>query len=306
VLPSVVQTVREALRLPYAAIALSQQDGLRLAAFAGEPVPEPHRLPLVYQGELLGELVLGRRVGEEGFSPADRRLLDDLVRQVGVAVHAMRLTVDLQRSRERLVTAREEERRRLRHDLHDGLGPALASMSLQLAAVRNLVADRPDAAEILTTLKSQMHDAVADIRRLVYALRPPVLDELGLVEAVREYSARLSHDGLEVRLEAPESLPPLSAAVEVAAYRIALEALANVGRHSGAHSCAARFSIADGELHLEVADDGRGLGPDARTGTGLISMRERAQELGGRCEIETSPDGGTTVRVRLPLGDTDD
>ncbi|CAA9356419.1 MAG: hypothetical protein AVDCRST_MAG90-2685, partial [uncultured Microvirga sp.] len=143
VLPSVVQTVREALRLPYAAIALRQQDGLRLAAFAGEPVPEPHRLPLVHQGESLGELVLGRRVGEEAFSPADRRLLDDLVRQVGVAVHAMRLTVDLQRSRERLVTAREEERRRLRHDLHDGLGPALASMSLQLAAVRNLVSDRP-------------------------------------------------------------------------------------------------------------------------------------------------------------------
>ncbi len=306
VLPSVVQTVREALRLPYAAIALRQQDGLKLAASAGEPVPEPHRLPLVYQGESLGELVLGRRVGEEAFSPADRRLLDDLVRQVGVAVHAMRLTVDLQRSRERLVTAREEERRRLRHDLHDSLGPALASMSLQLAAVRNLVADRPDAAEILTTLKSQMHDAVADIRRLVYALRPPVLDELGLVEAVREYSARLSYDGLEVLLEAPGSLPPLSAAVEVAAYRIALEALANVGRHSGAHSCAVRFSIADGELHLDVADDGHGLGPNARTGTGLISMRERAQELGGRCEIETSPDGGTTVRVRLPLGDTDD
>ena len=129
------------------------------------------------------------------------------------------------------------------------------------------------------------------------------------VLAIRDSAEQLvsgGETGMRVTVEAPESLPPLPAAVEVAAYRIALEALANVGRHSGAHWCAVRFSIADGELHLDVTDDGHGLGPDARTGTGLISMRERAQELGGRCEIETSPDGGTTVRVRLPLGDTDD
>ncbi len=306
VLPSVVQTVREALRLPYAAIALRREDGLKITASEGEPVPDPLRLPVVYHGEPLGELVLGRRAGEESFSPADRRLLDDLARQVGSAIHAVRLTADLQRSRERLVTAREEERRRLRHDLHDGLGPMLASMSLQLAAVRNLVTDRPEVAEILAALKSQMHDAVTDIRRVVYALRPPVLDELGLVEAIGEYAARLSHAGLDVLVEAPEILPPLPAAVEVAAYRIALEALTNAARHSGARSCAVQLSIEDGTLRLEIADDGRGLEPNARTGTGLISMRERAQELGGMFEMESAPDGGTTVRARLPLGETDE
>jgi signal transduction histidine kinase len=305
VLPSVVQTVREALRLPYAAVALRHEDGLGIVASAGEPVPQLLRLPLAYRGEQVGELVLGPRAGEGSFSSDDRRLLEDLARQAGVAVHAVRLTADLQRSRERLVTAREEERRRLRHDLHDGLGPALASMSLQLAAARNLVGDRPEAAEMLATLKGQMHDAVADIRRVVYALRPPVLDELGLVAAIGEYAARLGQGGLGIRLEAPESLPPLSAAVEVAAYRIALEALTNVARHSGARSCAIRLSIADRVLRLEVADDGRGLGPNARTGTGLTSMRERAQELGGTLEIKPAPGGGTTVRIRLPLGDTD-
>ncbi|CAA9271515.1 MAG: hypothetical protein AVDCRST_MAG26-2844 [uncultured Chloroflexia bacterium] len=310
VLRSVVQTVREALRLAYAAIELRQEDGLRIAASGGDPVTRPLRLPLAYQGEQVGELVLGPRAGEGAFSPADRRLLEDLARQAGVAVHAVRLTADLQRSRERLVTAREEERRRLRHDLHDGLGPALASMSLQLAAARNLVADRPEAAELLTTLKAQMHDAVADIRGVVYALRPPVLDELGLVAAIDEYAARYRGSGpdagLHAAVEAPPSLPPLSAAVEVAAYRIALEALTNVARHSGAHSCTIRLAIAGGALRLEVVDDGHGLRPDTHTGTGLISMRERAQELGGTFEIEGTPGEGTMVRARLPLGESDE
>lgn len=310
VLPSVVQTVREALRLPYAAIGFSHGDGLKITASAGEPVPQLLRLPLVHRGEQVGELLLGHRAGEESFSPADRRLLEDLARQAGAAVHAVRLTADLQRSREQLVTAREEERRRIRHDLHDGLGPALASMSLQLAAARNLVADSPEAAELLATLKGQMHDAVADIRRVVYALRPPVLDELGLVEAIGEYAARYPARGsradLHATVEAPERLPPLPAAVEVAAYRIALEALTNVARHSGARSCAVRLSIADGALRIEVADDGRGVDPNVRAGTGLISMRERAQELGGTFEIELRPSGGTTVRASLPLGGTDE
>ena len=183
-------------------------------------------------------------------------------------------------------------------------------MSLQLAAARNLVADRPEAAELLTTLKAQMHDAVADIRRVVYALRPPVLDELGLVAAIEEYAARYRGSGPEMGLhatvEAPPSLPPLSAAVEVAAYRIALEALTNVARHSGAHSCTIRLAIAGGALQVEVVDDGHGLRPDTHAGTGLISMRERAQELGGTFEIEGAPGGGTAVRARLPLGESDE
>ncbi len=270
----------------------------------------------MYQGEQVGELILGPRTGEGVFGPTDRRLLEDLARQVGVAVHAVHLTADLQRSRERLVSAREEERRRLRHDLHDGLGPALASMSLQLAAVRNLVAENPAAVEMITDLKAQMQEAVADIRRLVYALRPPALDELGLAQAIREYAARLTQTGLKIRVEAPEPLPPLPAAVEVAAYRIVLEALTNAVRHAGARTCAIRVAVVDGgsdpvqrrsarALQAEILDDGSGIHSRSSTGTGLISMRERASELGGTLVVEPVPDGGTRVCARLPLGDSD-
>ncbi|MBA3642703.1 MAG: histidine kinase [Chloroflexia bacterium] len=319
ILAAIVQTVASALKLPYAAIALRHEDAVVVAAATGQPVANALRLPLVYQGEPVGELRLAPRAGDGALSAADRRLLEDLARQAGVAVHAVRLAADLQRSRERLVTAREEERRRLRQDLHDGLGPGLASVSLQLAAARNLVGDKPDAVVMLTEIKAQLQDAVADIRRLVYALRPPTLDELGLVGAISEHAARLGHGGLRISIEAPESLPPLPAAVEVAAYRIALEGLTNISRHARARSCVMRLSVVEpgaddrpgGDGHrtlssrrvvcLELVDDGRGMDPSARPGAGLVSMRERARELGGAFVIEPASGGGTRLYARLPI-----
>src|SRR5215204_7283522 len=122
-LPTLVETIAEALKLPYAAILLKDGEEFRTAAAYGSPRGEPETLPLVYQREEIGRLVIAPRAPGEGFSVADRRLLEDLARQAEIAVHAVRLTADLQRSRERLVTTREEERRRLRRDLHDGLGP---------------------------------------------------------------------------------------------------------------------------------------------------------------------------------------
>jgi signal transduction histidine kinase len=214
----------------------------------------------------------------------------------------VRLTADLQRSRERLVTAREEERRRLRRDLHDGLGPALASLTLKLDAARNLLARDPAATgALLLELKTQTQTAIADIRRLVYDLRPPALDELGLISAIREHAARdVSATGLHVSVEAPDHLPPLPAAVEVAAYRIALEAMTNVVRHAHARQCVIRLSLADA-LQLEIMDDGLGLAAGRPAGVGLHSMRERAAELGGTCVIGPGPGGGTRVVARLPL-----
>lgn len=319
ILPAIVQTVADALNLPYAAIGLRHGGGIVVAAATGRPVANLLRMPLVYQGEPVGELHLGPRAGDNTLSPTDRRLIEDLARQAGVAVHAVRLTTDLQRSRERLVAAREEERRRLRQDLHDGLGPAVASMSLQLTAVRNLVAHEPAAVEMLTQVKAQMQDAVADIRRLVYGLRPPTLDELGLVGAISEHAARLGPGGLRASVETREPLPPLPAAAEVAAYRITLEALTNVARHARATSCVVRLSVGDRgsdggfdaagqgpgptarELRVEIVDDGRGVDPAARAGTGLVSMRERAMELGGTVVLEPVDGGGTRVRARLPI-----
>jgi signal transduction histidine kinase len=254
-------------------------------------------------------LLLAPRAPGETFSPADLRLLDDLARQAGVAAHAVRLTTDLQRltadlqrSRERLVTAREEERRRLRRDLHDGLGPTLASLAQRLDTARILVARDPDAAvALLGDLKIQVKATITDIRRLVYALRPPALDELGLVSAIREHIAHYNQPNeIHVSMDAPERLPPLPAAVEVAAYHIALEALTNVARHANAQTCRIRLSLANG-LCLEITDDGGGLPEGFRAGVGLTAMRERAVELGGECRIESGPAHGTRVWAWLPL-----
>lgn len=309
VLPTIVETVKESLKLPYTAITLKQGDEFVVSAASGTLVNEVSRLPLVYQGEVVGQLLLGARAPGEKFSSADRRLLEDLAREAGVAVHAVsltsnlqRMTADLQRSRESLVTTREEERRRLRRDLHDGLGPTLASLVQLLDTARALVVRDPDAAGILLSdIKGQLKTTITDIRRLVYALRPPALDELGLVMAISENIARFNQpDGLQVLMDSPSHLPSLPAAVEVAAYHISLEAVTNVARHAHARTCCVRLSVVD-ELSLEITDDGDGLPADLRAGVGFTSMRERAAELGGECRIESSAAHGTRVLVRLPL-----
>jgi signal transduction histidine kinase len=309
VLPTIVETVAQALKLPYAAITL-QQDGefVPAASYGQVPKEDLVRLPLVYPNEQVGELRLAPRAPGETFSSADLALLNDLARQAGIAASAVRLTIDLQRlagelqhSRTQLVTTREEERRRLRRDLHDGLGPALGSLTLQLDTARNLFKrDPPAADELLVDLKTQVQTAIADIRRLVYELRPPTLDELGLVSALREQVTRYRQPGLSITLNVPEHLPPLPAAVEVALYRIAQEALTNVVRHAHAQHCVLTLEV-DNDACLEVRDDGQGLAADDRAGVGLTSMRERATELGGTCAFAAVEAGGTRVFVRLPL-----
>ena len=303
VLPTVVETIAQALKLPYAAILLKEGEAYRTAASYGSPKGEPETLPLVYQREEIGRLVLSPRAPGESFSDADRALLEDLARQAEVAVHAVRLTADLQRSRERLVATREEERRRLRRDLHDGLGAQLAGLNVQAGTLRRLIPSDPDAAdELVVELREEIRGAIADIRRLVYDLRPPALDDLGLVEALRQLAERYdSKDGpLRVVVEAPEDLPNLPAAVEVSVYRITQEALTNVARHARATTCVVRLAVND-NVALEIVDDGVGIPAGRSAGVGLSSMHERAEELGGTCTVEALPEGGTRVLARLPL-----
>ena len=311
-LAAVAGTVKEALKLPYVAIQLRREDGFETAAAAGTAVDQPLDVPLVYGGETVGRLILGPRSGDDTFGPADRRLLEDLAHQIGVAAHAVRLTdeairlsADLQRSRERLVTTREEERRRLRRDLHDGLGPQLAGLTMTAEAARDLVSTDPERAkDLLGDLMERAQSAVSDVRHLVYALRPPALDALGLLGALRAHADHHNDGGVRVSVEAPEQLPPLPAAVEVAAYRIALEAINNAERHAAARACVVRVTLdeAAGALLVEVVDDGRGIGEERGTGVGLSSMRERAAELGGSCTVETPASGGTRIRAYLPCG----
>src|SRR5215211_4171151 len=303
VLPTLVETIAQALKLPYVAILLKEGEGFRTTAAYGAPRGEPETLPLVYQREELGRLVLSPRAPGEGFSDADRRLLEDLARQAEVAVHAVRLTTDLQSSRERLVATREEERRRLRRDLHDGLGAQLAGLSVQAGALRRLIPRDPDAAdELVVELREELRSAISDIRRLVYDLRPPALDDLGLTEALRRLAERYGSEGeqLRVSVEAREDLPNLPAAVEVAVYRITQEALTNVARHARARSSVVRLAVNE-DVALEIVDEGVGIPAERSAGVGLSSMQERASELGGSCVVEPAPKGGTQVLVRLPL-----
>ncbi len=325
VLPNLARSVAESLRLPY--VAISVRDGEESRVVAQHPPSPPAPLPLrergattglpspsgtggegetlslVYQGAVVGELHVAPRAPGEAFSTADLRLLADLARQAGPAVHAVQLTTDLQLARQRLVTTREEERRRLRRDLHDGLGPQLASLSLKADTARNLVANDPAAVDrLLVEFKGQTQDAIGDIRRLVHGLRPPALDQLGLAGALREQANSLSGDrGVQITLSAPKMMAALPAAVEVAAYRIVTEALTNVVRHAGATRCTVWLCLDDAALHLAVDDNGAGLPADYRAGVGLSSMRERAEELGGACRIEARAEGGTRVAAVLPL-----
>ena len=317
VLPTVVETVAQAMKSPHAAIVLDGEGGPETVAAHGPPQGEPTVLPLVHGTRRLGRLVVSPPSPEERFSPADHRLLRDLARQAGAAVHAVGLTRDLRRSRERLVSAREEERRRLRRDLHDGLGPTLAGLTFGLEAAGRLVDERPDAAgELLSRLEDQAQEAVVNVRRLVQGLRPPALDDLGLVPAIRQQAeaygmtddaADVRGTGISLSLQAPEPFPALPAATEVALYRIAQEALTNVARHAWAGSCRVSLRVpGDGTLEIEVSDDGRGIGGGTGSGMGLISMRERAEELDGTCEVSTPPGGGTRVVARLPVVPAED
>jgi len=306
VLPAICESVVKALKLPYVAIELTSAGGgprtvAQFPASTIQPQSGVVRLPLVYQQETLGALAVAPRAPNESFTPNERKLLADIARQAGSAAQALRLSADLQKSRERLVTAREEERRRIRRDLHDGLGPALAAQTLKAGSARALLPSNPGATDaLLAELEHDSDAALDDIRRLVYELRPPALDDLGLLGALRQQVAAYESSGLRIAVVAPEPLPPLAAAVEVAAYRIAQEALTNVARHARATRGEVRIAL-NGGLRLEIRDDGAGLPRDVRAGVGLASMRERAEELGGTCVVENVPQGGTLVTALLPL-----
>jgi signal transduction histidine kinase len=301
VLPTVAETVAQSLRLPYAAIELTRNGTTTIAASWGTRQGVVERMPLVHQGEEIGWLVLAQRGPEEPFSPADRALLADFARQAAAAAVAVRLTSDLQRSRQQLVTAREEERRRLRRDLHDGVGPALAGALLKLEAARSGDPESLDA--LLSDLERDTRRTIEDVRRLAYDLRPPVLDQLGLVGGLREEARRMTGPGLVVEVRAPDRLPEVPAAVEVAAYRIGAEALANVVHHADARRATLTLALEDDALSIEIADDGRGLPAEPRAGVGLSSMRERAEELGGSLDYGPAAEGGTRVCARLPLAE---
>jgi signal transduction histidine kinase len=299
-LAGVVVALRTALRLPYVAIS----DGHEVLAADGHVSAQVATVPLSYAGKEIGCLHIGLRPGERELADDDLPTLRLVATPLAVAMRALALTSDLQSSRARLVVTREEERRRLRRDLHDGLGPTLTGLALAADAATNFLdVDPAETRALLDTLRRDSRTAIGDVRRLVDDLRPPALDEVGLVGALQQRvdQLRWRRDGtrFDVRLVAPDGLPALPAAVEVVAYRIATEALVNVARHATASEALIEVSCHE-SLDVTVTDDG------PRTvawtpGVGLEAMRERAAEVGARFEAGPSRTGGR-VFVSIPLG----
>lgn len=298
ILLAIVTTIQETLKLSQVMIDLNHKGPPDThSASNKELIP----FPFFYQGTPIGRLLVAPREGETELSQKDQRLLEDLARQAGIAVHTANVTAELQRAREHLVTTREEERRRLRRDLHDGLGPTLATIATQSEAARDLIYAHPERSEaLLDDIVTQAQTATADIRRLVYNLRPPALDDLGLIGALKAQAQKINRPGVLQVIVQVDALPPLPAAVEVAVYRIVQEALANVVHHAEAQNCLVCLQVEGEILNLEIRDNGRGLHPAAQPGVGLSSMRERAEELGGVCSVVMNGKGAT-VQARLPL-----
>ena len=292
-----LRAIREALVLPYAALRV---DGTDLAVSG---TATTHTQSFVLEGSS-GELVVGLRPGDLTFSSDDEHVLRLTAPLLAQTLRARALAADLQESRGQTIAAIEEERRRLRRDLHDGLGPRLSGIAFTSDAARNLIRTDPAAADaLLRTLRAETVTAIEDIRRLVYAMRPPALDELGLVPALRQQAAGLQTlDGpLIVTVVAPDDLPELPAAVEVAAYRIVVEALANICRHTSSPTANACLDLVAEGLTIAVEDEGGRSGTDWTPGVGLASMRERATELGGTLTFGSADSGGRVEAV-LPLG----
>ena len=300
-LAGVTEDVGRSMRLESVAVRAA---GVPATAW-GTPSDVPTEIPLRHRGEQVGVLSVSPRPGES-LSGRDLRTLEELSSMVGAAVAVARAAADVAALRDRLSRVRLEERRVIRREVHDGLGPLLAGVSLGLQGARNLLDTDPESARtLLDRLQQEVEAAVAGVRQLSHHLLPPALEELGLVAALRELASRYDGSDLRVTVEA-EPLDDLDPGLAATAYGIAGEATTNAARHAGARRCTIRLRRTDdGRLVLSVVDDGTGIPADAAPGVGTRSMRERAEEQGGTLEI-LRPEGGgsvsgTEVRAVLPL-----
>ena len=244
--------------------------------------------PVEYRGEVLAVLELPPRRGESTLTRRDRRVVDGLLAQAAPALDSARTVVALRESRARTVAAREEERRRIRRELHDDLGPTLSGIALSAAALATRTGDLE-----ASQLHRELRMAVEQSRELAYGLRPPVLDDHGLVAALHDRVG-----GPDVRIDAPDDLD-LPASVDLAALRIIQEAVTNARKH-GAAPVDIRLRLDDGHLRLRVSDAGPGLPPDVRAGIGMMSINERTDEVGGTARYDRAAIG-CHLLVDLPL-----
>jgi signal transduction histidine kinase len=299
-LTGLVEGLTASLRLGGARIVVHDDHGARTVAATGTIDHRAVDVPLVHQQVELGRLAAGPRANER-LDGRSLTSLEELAPVVAATVALAAATDDLRRSRARLADARDEERRVLRRELHDGLGPALAGVGLGLQASRNLLERDPQAAaELLDTLATELDARVEEVRGLARGLLPPALEELGLAPAIVELAERHEATGLIVDVDVAR-LRPVPPEVGSAVYGIVAEAVRNVHRHAKATRCEIVADDDDG-LRISVTDDGTGIAPDARPGVGTRSMRERAEGVGGTVTIGPAAPRGTQVLVRVPAG----
>lgn len=309
-LPTLAGSLQRELRLDAVAIDVRTSTGWQRAASVGPPTARRRTVLLGQHGETIGRLVVGWEHGPH-LRVKDERVLGALAGPLALAVGWVRLADELRRSTDAVASTREAERRRLRRDLHDGLGPSLTGVSLGVRAAARQLERSPQADTVassrllLERTADEVDLLVGEVRRIVRDLRPTALDRAGLDDALRAF-LRTVDDRVDVSTELPASVPGLSAAAEVAVYRTVSEAVTNVVRHARASRCRVTVEITDGGRWLEavVADDGIGAGRDPTPGVGLTAMRERAAELGGRVDVVPRVPNGTTVRLRVPLDAT--
>jgi signal transduction histidine kinase len=310
-LPAVVGSVADAVRASF--VVITDADGAVLAkagAGASAEAGADQRgarlaYPLTVAGQQVGELAICPARGESAVPAADARVIAALLAPVAAIVHATQLTRRLAAAHDRTLAAAQQERSRIRRDLHDGLGPSLSGVALGLEAVQAaLPRDTQTAATLTARMRTEIAGAVKDVRRIIDELRPAALEEVGLVPALRERAASLaarSASGLTIHVRATEPMPGLPEQVEIAAFRIAEEAMTNVLRHARATRCQVCLEVGDA-LVVSVSDDGVGLpGQPRPDGIGLTSMRQRATDLGGSCTVGPAEPSGMIVQARLPL-----
>jgi signal transduction histidine kinase len=263
-----------------------------------------YRIDLRFRGESCGRFIAYANE-DNPLGHLDQMLLEEFAQELATNLHTVTMNGTLYSHQHRLVSqVRNEVQCRIQRDLHDGLGPILAAVKMQVDSVRTLMRIDPDAADmLLEQVGAETENAVASVRRLVTDLRTPAIHSMGLLAALAEQSRRFqqaSAGRLQIKIEAPARLPALPERVELAAFRIASEALTNIAKHAQARSCVMRVRV-DGDLRLDIVDDGIGIPGRSRAGIGLASMRGRAQDLGGECTIARCGTRGTHVAVRLPF-----
>jgi signal transduction histidine kinase len=299
---SMLEAVASAAEASYAVVRDPGGEPLAQVGVAGEPVL---RLPLRHGGEDLGVLEVGAATGQRAPTARDLRIVTTLAPQLAAVVRSSRLTRDLAVARIRVTRATLAERDRLRRDLHDGLGPSLSGIALGLEAASTAYDTDPGSIpELLRRTRVEADAAVREIRRVLDGLRPSALDLHGLDGAVRDAASSLGMGlpggpHLDVHTDLPPLLPP---SIEEAAFRIAAESLTNVVRHSRADHCTVMMHRVNGDLRVQISDDGSGLCDGPRLGHGLDSMRRRAADVGGSLSIDPGDPTGTVVTAVLPLG----